>query len=256
MIQADIITALYLTLCLGRSCLRYFHQEILANYEPTRSSWSTTPTVESQTREHPSDETPRMTDVLPFQGMNRRPPEQVIGAHFPSMAREEPSFRYRARIRSSLFKEDKTSTESGNFTSHRTRPSPKARRSSPKSHLISPVPSLFRARARALTITGASGLSRLGGTDDDMNQGVHSNGCPNGDGRRDFWSYESPFSRRVKEKLREAHVPKSEASRGPSNQAVDLLASDEDAGRYCSPEISGADLISFHVNIVENDSHF
>jgi hypothetical protein len=84
----------------------------------------------------------------------------------------------------------------------------------------------------------------LGGTYGDNNQGVHGDGCSNGDGRRDFWSYESPFSRRVKEKLREAHVSNSEASRGPSNQAVDLLVSDEDAGRYGLPETLGADLIS------------
>jgi len=232
------------------SCLHWF-QETLANYQPTRSSWSTTPTVESQMRENPSDETPRMIDVLPLQGTNRRPPEQVIGAHFPSMTREEPSFRHRVGIRSSLFKEEnRTSTESGNSTSHKTRPSPKAHQSSPRSHIISPVPSLFRARARALTIASSSGLSRLGGTDGDRNQSVHGDGCSNGDGRRDFWSYESPFSRRVKEKLREARVSNSESSGGPSNQAVDLFASDEDAGRYGSPETLGADLISCLINIV------
>jgi hypothetical protein len=223
------------------SCLRRF-QEILPNYQPTQSSWSTTPSVESQMRESPSDETPRMIDVLPFQGANQRLPEQVIAAHFPSMAREEPSFRHHAGIRLSLFKEeDRTSTVSGNSTSHRTRPSSNAHQSSPGSYIVSPVPSLFRARARALTITNTAGLSRLGGTDGDRNQGVHGDGCLNGDGRRYFRSYESPFSRRVKEKLREAHVSNSEASGGPSNKTVDLLASDEDADRYGSP---GVDLIS------------
>jgi hypothetical protein len=233
------------------SCLRWF-QEILPNYQPTQSSWSTTPSVESQMREHPSDETPHMIDALPFQGRKQRLPEQVIRAHFPSMAREEPSFRHRAGIRSSLFKEKegRTSTVSGNFTSNRTRPSSNDHQSSPGSYIISPVPSLFRARARALTITGTSGLSPLGGTNGDGNQDVYGDGRSNGDARRDFRSYESPFSRRIKEKLREAHVSNSEASGRPSNQAVDLLASDEDADRYGSPEILGADLISCHNNIV------
>ena len=209
--------------------------------------------------EYPSDETPRTIDVLPFQGVNQRLPEQVIAAHFPSVAQEEPSFRHRPGIRSSLFKEeDRASTEchasdstvSGNSTSHRTRPSLNAHQNSPGSYIVSPVPSLFRARARALTITSTSGLSRTGGTDGDRNQGVYGDGCPNGDGRRYFRSYESPFSRRVKEKLRETHVSDSEASGGPRNQAVDLLTSDGDADRYGSPEILGADLISCHINIV------
>lgn len=209
-------------------------------------------------RENPSDETPRMTDVFPFQGANQRVPEQVIAAHFPSMAREEPSFRHNAGIRSSLFKEeDRTSTGcrvagstvSGNFTSHKTQPSTNVHPSSPGSYIVSPVPSLFRARARALTITSASGLSRMGETDGDRNQGVHSDGCSNGNGRRYFRGCESPFSRRVKKKLRETHVSNSEVTGGPSNQAVDLLASDGDINHYSSPEILGADLISRHIDI-------
>lgn len=229
----------------------------MSNYQPTRSSWSTTPTVESQMREYPSDETPRMIDVLPFHETNPRPPGQVIRVHFPSMAREEPSFRHRARTRPPLFKEKDDrrgtkchaggSTVSGNFTSHKTRPSSNARQSSPGSYIISPVPSLFRARARALTMTGTSGLPRLEGTDRDRDHGVHGDGCSNGDVRRDFRSYGSPFSRRIKEKLREAHVSNTEVPGGPSNQAVDLLASGEGAG---SAEILGADLISCHIHIV------
>lgn len=219
--------------------------EILPNYQPTRSSWSNTPSVESQTREYPFDETPRMIDVLSFQGANQQLPEQVIAEHFPRVAREEPSFRHRAGIRSSLFKEeDRTSIEchaggstaSRNSTTHRARPPSNAHQSGPGSYIVSPVPSLFRARARALTITNTSGLSRLRRTDGDRNQGVHGD-YSNGNGRRYFRSYESPFSRRVKEKLREVRVSDSEASRQPSNQAVDLFASDEDADRYGSPEI-------------------
>lgn len=232
----------------------------MPNYQPTQSSWSTTPSVESQMREYPSDETSRLIDALPFQGANQRLPEQVIGVQFPSVAREEPSFRHRARIKSPLFKEeDRTGAEchagssilSGNYTSNRTRPSSNTYQSRPGSHIVSPVPSLFRARARALTITSTSGLSRSGGTHGDRNQGVHGDRRSNGDGRRNFRSYESPFSWRVKEKLREAHASNSEASGGPpSNQAVDLLASDPDADRCSSPEILGAALISCHINIV------
>ena len=240
---------------LFKACLRWF-QETLPDYQPTRSSWSTTPSVDSQMRELPSDETPRMINVFPFQGANQRLPEQVIRAQFPTMAREEPAFRHRARIRSPIFKEeDRRSTEchaggstvSGNPTSHRTRPSSNAHQSSPGSYIFSPVPSLFRARARALAITG---LSR-GGTDGDRSQGVPGDGYLNGDGtRRNFRSYESPFSWRVKEKLRETHISNSEVSGGPSPQAMDLLASDEDAHRYGSPEISGADLINCHINVI------
>ena len=231
---------------------------MLPNYQPTQSSWSTTPSVDSEMGEYPSD-TPHMINMSPFQKTNQRLPEQVIRAHFPSMAREEPSFRHRVGIISSLFKEeDRTSTEchtgsstvSGKVTSHRTRPSSNVLQSSPESCIISPVPSLFRARARALTIASTSGLSRLGGTDGDRNQVVHGDRRSNGDGRRDCRSYESPFSRRIKEKLREAHVSNSEGSGGPGNQAVGLLAPDEDADRHGSPELLGADLISCHINIV------
>jgi hypothetical protein len=255
-IQIEIIHPLYHTLDLKAcSCLPWF-QDILPNYQPTRSSWSTTPSVESQMREYPSDETPHMMNVLPFQGAGQRLPGQVIGAHFPSLAREEPSFRHRVGIRSTSFKEeDRASTEChaggstvfGNLTSHRTRPPSNAHHSSPRSNIVSPVPSLFRARARALTITSTSGLSRLGGTDGDGNQGVHGDGCSNGDGRRVFRSYESPFSRRVKEKHREARVSNSEVSGGPSNQNVDLLATYEDADRH---GLLGTDLISCRINIV------
>ena len=211
-------------------------------------------------RDYPSDETSRLVDALPFQGANQRLPEQVIGVQFPSMAREEPSFRHRARIKSPLFKEeDRTgaechagvSTVSGNYTSNRTRPSTNTYQSRPGSHIVSPVPSLFRARARALAITSTSGLLRSGGTHGDGSQGVHGDRFSDGDGRRDFRSYESPFSWRVKEKLREAHVSNPEASGGqPSNQAVDLLASDADVDRYSSSEILGADLISCRINTV------
>jgi hypothetical protein len=210
-------------------------------------------------REYPSGDTPCVIDTFPFQGTNQRLPEQVIRAHFPSMAREEPSFRHRAGIRSSLFKEKgkRTSTErnaggsavSGNLTDHRARPSSNTHQSSPGSYITSPVSSLFRARARALTIAGTSGLSRVGGTDGDGNQGVHGNRCSDGDGGRDFRGCESPFSRRIKEKLREAHVSNFEASGRPSNKAVDLPAS-EDADRYISPDILGANLISCHIYIV------
>ena len=103
-----------------------------------------------------------------------------------------------------------------------------------------------------LTITSTSGLSRSGRTHSDRYQSVHGDECPNEDGRRNFWSYEPPLSWHVnlKEKLREAHVSNPGASGGqPSNQAVDLLASDKDSDHCGSPEIL-CDLISCHINVV------
>jgi hypothetical protein len=175
-------------------------QEILPNYQPTRSSWSTTPCVESQLCEYLSDETPH------------RRPAQAIGTQFSSMGREERPFQHRAGARSSIFKQDDIdsqasgSTVSESFTSYSTRPLSNTHESSPGNYIVSPVPSLCRARVRALTITGTSGFSRLGGTEEDGNPSIRGDRRSNGADRRNFRSYGSPFSQRVKEKLREAHV--------------------------------------------------
>ena len=151
------------------------------------------------------------------------------------------SLQHRAVRRSSVYEEDTTTPESdvGSGTvsessmSQSTRPSLNTHQSSPRSHIISPVTSLCRARARAQTTAGTSGVSRL---NVDKNQGTRGGGYSNGGG------YESRFSRRVKEKLREVHVHDYESPRAPSNQAVGQRASAEDAERTSNgkPEILGA----------------
>jgi len=226
-IQIEINHPLSTTLSVLRVLVLMLVQEILRDYEPTRSSWSTTPSVGSQIHEYP-DKTPHMIDGLPLQTFttqHQRLPVQAIGTQFPSMDREERAFQDRARARSSIFK------QGDKINSHE---------SSPGNYIVSPVPSLCRARARALMITGTSESSRQGGSDGDRNQGVHGDRCLNGNDRRDFRSYESPFSRRVKEKLRGAHI-----SRGPSDRAMKFLASAEDREQNREPEILSADLISF-----------
>jgi hypothetical protein len=145
---------------------------------------------------------------------------------------QEGSLQHRAvrRTRSPVYEEDTTTPESDagsgtvseSSTSQSTRPSLNTHQSSPGSHIISPVLSLCRARARALTIAGTSEVSR---TERGKIQGTYGDGCSNGDG------YESRFSRRVKEKLREVHVHDYESPREPSNQVVEPRASAEDAER-------------------------
>jgi hypothetical protein len=184
---------------------------------------------------------------------DRRPPTQAIGAQLPNLDQEEGSFQHRAlRTRSSVYKEEDTTmpdSHAGNITvsersmNHSSRPSLNTHQSSPGHCIVSPAPSLYRARARARTITGTSGVSRRKQTEGDRNQCIYDDGYSNEDGRQDFRSHESPFARRVKERLREVHVYDHESLREPSNQAVELPVSTGDAGRHGEPEILGADLI-------------
>jgi hypothetical protein len=114
---------------------------------------------------------------------------------------------------------------------------------SPGDCITSPTPSLCRARDRALVTTGTSGFSRLGQAEpqgDVRNQDLQSNGHPNGDSKRDVHSYESPFSRRVKEKLRQVQAHTNESPREPGKRAV---PSAKDAERDCEREIRGENVI-------------
>lgn len=110
-------------------------------------------------------------------------------------------------------------------------------------HVVSPTPSLCRARARALMLTGTSGFSHLeqpqtqGGV---RNQDVQGDGHLNGDGRRDFRSYESPFSRRVKEKARRLQSRSEDSPREGSKGIVELPSA-KNAERRCELEIQGDD---------------
>ena len=177
-------------------------------------------------------------------------PTRTAGVLLPSTD-QEGSLQHRAvrTTRSSVYEEEDPTTldsdagsgiVSESSISHSTRPSLNTHQSSPGTCIISPVPSLCLARARALNIAGTSGFSRLIQTEGDRNQGTYSDECSNGDGRQDFRSYKSRFSRRVKEKLREVHVYDYELPREPSNQAVEPPASAEDAERKDEPEILGA----------------
>ena len=115
---------------------------------------------------------------------------------------------------------------------------------SPGNYVVSPTPSLCRARIRALLITDTPRFSYLeqpqkqGGV---RNQDVHGDGHLDRDGRRDLSGYESPFSRRVKEKVRrvQAHSESSPGER--SKQTAELPPSAKNAERSCKPEIQGDD---------------
>ena len=226
----------------------------MPHYQPTPSSWSATPSDESQMCEYPSDETPHMTNeplLREVTAQDRRIPTQAIETQFPSMDQEEGSFWRRPilQTRSPVYREEDTTipdshaggdTVSESSSSHSTQPSPNTLQSSPGSCIVSPEPSLCRAHARALTITGTSGFSRLKQAEGEGNQGTYGDGCSNVDGRQDFRRYESPFSRRVQEKLRDAHVYDHGSPGESSNQTAELPAWTEDPERNCQPEILGA----------------
>lgn len=196
-----------------------------------------------------------MIDELFSQGASaedQQVPTRTAGVLLPSTD-QEGSLQHRAvrRTRSSVYEEEDLTTPdsdagsgivSESSISHSTRPSLNTHQSSPGTCIISPVPSLCLARARALNITGTSGFSHLEQTEGDRNQGTYNDGSSNGGGRQDFRSYESRFSRRVKEKLREVHVYDYGPPTEPSNQAVEPPASTEDAERRGEPEILGAGL--------------
>lgn len=132
-------------------------------------------------------------------------------------------------------------TVSGSLISNTTEASSDTDQSSPGSCTVSPIPSLCRARSRALTITRTSGFSHLGQTELQGVQGAHGDRCSDGEERRDFRSCVSPFSRRVKEKLQQVHAHHEESLGGPSKKAVELPALAEDAERNCGLETLGTD---------------
>jgi hypothetical protein len=104
----------------------------------------------------------------------------------------------------------------------------------------SPTPSLCRARDRAWVITGFSRLGQAGLRGDVTNQDVQGNEHTNGDSKRDFRSYESPFSRRVKEKLRQVQAHTDESPRELGKRTA---PSAKDAEHDCEREIRGESLI-------------
>lgn len=118
-------------------------------------------------------------------------------------------------------------------------------------YVVSPTPSLCRAGARTLMITGTSGFSHSeqpqtqGGV---RNQDINGDGHGNEGSRRDFRSYESPFSRRVKEKARRVQAHSEDSPRERSKPSAGLPSSAKIAERRCEPEIQGDD--SLHRTLI------
>jgi len=168
---------------------------------------------------------------------NRPLPVHRLEAQCQRTDGEEQSFQRRAvsSTRSLKHKGDMTSPnfQSGGTASERsmnnssTQASSITNQSNSGNRIVSPIPSLRRARARALTISGTSGYSRQeqkeleGGV---RTQGSHSDEPPDEDDRWDLRNRESPFSSRVKEKLRQVHAYDEESPREPFKQAVRLPA--------------------------------
>jgi hypothetical protein len=165
----------------------------------------------------------------------------AVEARSTGVAREERPLQHRATstVRTPKYKrEDRasqdpqagSSTVSGSSISNGTRASDPGQ-SNPGSCIVSPIPSLCRARARALTIASTSRFLRLEQTElrrDGRVQNAYDD-TPSVDasdenGGRSFRSQESPFTRRVKEKLREAHAHNEELPRKPSQQTAELHA--------------------------------
>ena len=99
-------------------------------------------------------------------------------------------------------------------------------------------------------LTGASGISHLEQPQTQgvgRNQDVHGDGHPNGDGRPDFRSYESPFSRRVKEKARRVQAHSEDSPRERSKPTAELPSA-KNVGRRYELEIQGDDSLhrTFH----------
>jgi hypothetical protein len=163
-------------------------------------------------------------------------PVQRLEAQCPRTDGEEQSFQRRAvsSTRSLKQKGDVTSLnfQSGGTASERsisnsTQASSITNRSNSGNRIVSPIPSLRRARARALTIGGTSEYSRR--EQKEMQGGVRTQSSRSDepsdeDGRWDLRNRESPFSSRVKEKLRQVHAYDEESPREPVKQAVRLPA--------------------------------
>lgn len=200
--------------------------------------------------EHVSDETSLMADESPIRAAiaQEQRSTQTIAARAPMMHVEEGSSHHLAvsgtKSPEGTSRADsqagRGSSVSESSMSNDTRALSNTPQLSPGDCITSPTPSLCRARDRALVITGTSGFSRLGQAGPQGNQDVQGNGRPNGDSKRDVRSYESPFSRRVKEKLRQVQAHTNESPREPGKRTV---PSAKDAERDCEREIRGENLI-------------
>jgi len=157
---------------------------------------------------------------------SHRLPAYAVGARSTGVAQEERRFQNGSvrGIRSSEYKETTSSD-------HQTGGSINS---------VSPMPSLHWARERAVTVAHCSEFLRSEQTQIERWQRRSRNprcrtygDAKNGDGSRDFRNYESPFTQRVREKLRRVH-----GSGEPSQETAELRASIEDPELNCELETS------------------
>jgi hypothetical protein len=112
---------------------------------------------------------------------------------------------------------------------------------------ISPISSLSRTPVRAQTIVGTPGFLRLEQMGLRERSRAHNayDGATSVDGKHSFGSYESPFTHRVKEKLRrrQAHALNEELPRKPNQRTTELRASTGECNR--EPDTPGTKFESF-----------
>ena len=167
-------------------------------------------------------------------------PAHAVETQSTAVAREERPLRhcamstigtsnYKKEDRTSQDRQEGSSTTSEGCISNGTRTLDPGQ-SSPGNCIVSPIPSLCRARARALTIASTSEFlcleeTRLrGGNVQNTHDDTSSKDAQYENGKRSFRSHESPFTRRVKEKLRQAHAYNEESPRKLSQQTAELHA--------------------------------
>jgi hypothetical protein len=157
-------------------------------------------------------------------------PAHAVEPQSTALAREERLLRqcamstiraskHKKEDRTSQDRQERNSTASEGSISNVTRTLDPCQ-SSPGNCIVSPIPSLCRAHARALTITSTSGLLCLeekglrgGGNVQNAYNDTSSEDAQDENGKRSFRSHESPFTRSVKEKLRQAHAYNEESPR-------------------------------------------
>jgi hypothetical protein len=185
---------------------------------------------------------------------------QVVEAQSTGEVQEERPFQHRptsTSIRTSKYKrEDRTSqdplatksTGSESSTSNDPRISDPGQSRS-RSCAISPILPLSRARVRAHTIVRTPGFPRqeqTGLRERSRAQNAYD-GATSVDGKRPFRSHESPFTHRVKEKLRQrqAHALNEELPRKPHQRTAELRASTRECNR--EPDTPGTKFKFFMV---------
>jgi hypothetical protein len=173
---------------------------------------------------------------------SHRLPVYVVGARSTGVAQEEQQFQDGA-IRSSENKVTRTGGDCvfESFVNDGASESDPDQGNARKRHSVSPVPSPHRARERAIAAPHCSEVLRHEQTRVEQQQRRSRNpssrrthgDAKNGAASRDFRSYESPFTQRVREKLRRVHES-GESSQGNA----ELHASIEGSDLNCEAETS------------------